>query len=176
MEKNNWIVINYTLPREPSRVRVAVWRKLKKIGAVNIQQSMWILPQNDENYQALCEVRDEVLQNSGEAFVMKSWMEEAGDAVVTARFNDARDEEYREFLEQCGDFAHEIEKETIKRNFTFAEVEENEEDLKKLNEWIQKIRTRDFFGAPLKAEAEAALSHCSDVLDAFCEKVYESND
>jgi PaaX-like protein C-terminal domain. len=175
MEKNNWIVVNYTLPREPSRVRVAVWRKLKKIGAVNIQQSMWILPQNEENYRVLCEVRDEVLRNEGEAFVMRSQTEEASDTVITARFNDARDEEYREFLEQCGDFVHEIEKETARSNFTFAEVEENEEDLKKLNEWIQKILTRDFFGAPLKAEAETALAHCSDVLDAFCEKVYANN-
>ena len=44
MERNEWIAINYTLPREPSRIRVSVWRKLKKIGAVSIQQSMWILP------------------------------------------------------------------------------------------------------------------------------------
>ncbi len=47
MSPTDWIVINYTLPREPSRVRVSLWRKLKKVGAINIQQSMWILPMTD---------------------------------------------------------------------------------------------------------------------------------
>ena len=58
MEQNEWIVINYTLPREPSRVRVSLWRRLKKIGAVNIQQSMWILPLTDENYDLLNEIKN----------------------------------------------------------------------------------------------------------------------
>ena len=59
MEQKEWIVINYTVPREPSRMRVSLWRKLKKMGAVNIQQSMWILPLTDENFDLLKEIKNE---------------------------------------------------------------------------------------------------------------------
>ncbi len=48
-QTGKWAVIGYTLPREPSRVRVSLWRKLKKRGAVSIQQSMWVLPHSGGN-------------------------------------------------------------------------------------------------------------------------------
>ena len=49
MEHQEWLTINYTLPKEPSRVRVSVWRKLKKSGAVILGQSVWFLPMYDNN-------------------------------------------------------------------------------------------------------------------------------
>lgn len=176
MEQFEWIVINYTLPREPSRVRVSVWRKLKKVGAVNIQQSMWILPQTDENYILLNDIRNEISQKNGEAFVMKSSVDEDGKKIIIERFNTARDEEYKELLEQCGDFFEEIEKETARGNFTFAEIEENEEELEKLKEWYGKIAARDFFEASLREKSKMMLSKCADVLEGFCNKVYKLND
>jgi DNA-binding transcriptional regulator PaaX len=173
MEKNDWIVIHYTLPREPSRMRVSIWRKLKKIGAVNMQQSMWILPQTDKNHDLLNQIKDDVMQNNGEAIVMKSTADEDGDQKIIARFNEARDEEYRELLEQCNDFFKEIDKEIARKNFSFAEIEENEEELNKLREWYEKISARDFFGSPLKKRSGEVLLKCADVLEGFCDKVYE---
>jgi DNA-binding transcriptional regulator PaaX len=173
MEQNEWIVINYTVPREPSRVRVSLWRKLKKIGAINIQQSMWILPLTDENYNLLKEIKNEVTQNNGEAFVMKSSVDEDGNKNIIERFNAARDEEYRELLEQCDDYFKEIDKEIARENFTFAEIEENEEELNKLKKWYEIILARDTFGATLKEKSKIMLSECAKVLDEFCNKVYE---
>ena len=176
MEQNEWIVINYTLPREPSRIRVSIWRKLKKIGAVNIQQSMWILPQTDENYDLLNKIKDDISQNNGEAFVMRSSVDESSREIIIGRFNAARDEEYKELLEQCDDFFEEIDKEIARKNFTFAEIEENEEELKKLKEWYEKIAARDSFEASLKEKSKVTLSKCADVFEEFCDKVYEFND
>lgn len=176
MEQNEWIVINYTLPREPSRVRVSLWRKLKKIGAVNIQQSMWILPHSDKNYSLLSEIKAEVSQNSGEAFVMLSSIDEEGKKAIIKRFNGARDEEYGELLEQCEEFFKEIDKEIARENFTFAEIEENEEELNKLKEWYEKISARDTFFAPLKEKSKLELMKCAESFDQFCNKVYDFND
>jgi len=176
MEQNEWVTISYTLPREPSRTRVSLWRKLKKIGALNIQQSMWILPKNDENYNLLIEIKNDVLQNNGEAFVMKSSVDDDSKKIIVERFNAARDEEYKELLEKCDDFFAEIDKEIARKNFTFAEIEENEEELRKLKEWYEKIEARDFFGAPLKEKSKAMLSKCEDILENFCDKVYAFND
>ncbi len=176
MDQQEWAVINYTLPREPSRARVSIWRKLKKIGAVSIQQSMWILPLSDENYSLLYEIKREVLQDSGEAFVMTAAVEEDGKKIIVDRFNAARNEEYGELLEQCEDFFREIDKEITRKNFSFAEIEENEEELSKLQEWFAKISARDFFDAPLKEKAASTLSKCMETLDDFCDWVYEFND
>jgi len=176
MDQNEWIAINYTLPREPSRARVSIWRKLKKIGAVSIQQSMWILSSNDENCSLLNEVKDEVSRNGGEAFVMSISVDEDGQKIIIEKFNAARDEEYGELLEQCEEFFKEIDKEIARKNFTFAEIEENEEELNKLKQWYEKIAARDSFGSPLQEKAKSMLSKCTELLDGFCDRVYEYND
>ena len=173
MEQNEWVVINYTLPREPSRTRVSIWRKLKKIGAVNIQQSMWILPLTEHHVALLNDIKSEVLQNSGEAFVMKSVADEDGRRNIIERFNAARDEEYQELFEECGKFLKEIDREIARKNFSFAEIEENEEELLKLKQWYQKIKARDTFQAPLCERSDALLAQCEEALELFCDKVYE---
>lgn len=173
MSQNKWVAINYQLPREPSRARVSVWRKLKRIGAVNIQQSMWILLAKDKSSGLLLAVKDEVCQNGGEAFVMSLSVDEDGERIIKKKFNTARNEEYGELLEQIEEFFKEIDNETQRKNFSFAEIEENEEELNKLKQWYEKIAARDAFGASLQEKAQSALNKCTDLLDGFCEKVYE---
>lgn len=174
--QNDWVAINYTLPREPSRARVSVWRKLKKAGAVNILQSMWILPASDENRRSLEEIKGDVAQDGGEAFLIVFTADEDGRRIMIEKLNAARDEEYRELLEQCGEFFKEIEKETARENFSFAEVEENEEELEKLKQWYEKIAVRDAFGAGLRERSQEALARCEEALEGFCDRVYEYNE
>lgn len=175
MDTVKWLVMNYTLPKEPSRARVSVWRKLKKTGAVNMQQSMWILPDTENNMASLSAVKEEITAGNGEAYVLKCSPDiESGNAFIQ-KFSTARDEEYKELLEQCGEFFKEIEKETARKNFSFAEIEENEEELEKLKKWFSQICVRDHFCAPLKQTSEETLQKCAAALEEFCEQVYESN-
>lgn len=51
---------------------------------------------------------------------------------MVARFKSDRDEQYTEFIDKCTDFEAEIAKETAAQHFTYAELEENDVDLKKL--------------------------------------------
>lgn len=176
MNENKWLAINYTLPREPSRVRVSIWRKLKKIGAISIQQSMWILPLCDDNSALFNEIKEEVSQNEGEAFMLTFSADEDGEKMIIDKFNAARSEEYGELFEQCEDYFKEIDKEIARQNFTFAEIEENEEELDKLKQWYGKIAARDIFCSPLRGKAESMLSKCAELLDGFCDRVYEFNE
>jgi hypothetical protein len=170
-----WIVINYKLPSEPSRVRVATWRSLKKLGAVNIQQSMWVLPSSKENYAALSAISEELENNNGNALIMESiFLEEKYEQRVVAYFNKAREIEYYEIIDKCNDYFAEIKKEIARENFTFAEAEENEEELEKLLAWFEKIKVRDVFEAPLRDETEGILEDCKSVFEDFCLKVYEN--
>jgi len=171
-----WLMINFTLPKEPSRVRVSAWRKLKKSGSVNIGQSMWVLPLSDEHIKVFTEISDDILQNNGEAYILKSTFISTGNTKnITEIFNKARDEEYKEFLGKCEDFYREIEKESERENFTFAEIEENESEYEKLEVWLKKINGRDFFTAPLKTPSDENLEKCKELLTDYSEKVYKLN-
>ena len=175
MYLKKWIVINYNLPSEPSRIRVATWRKLKKLGAVNIQQSMWMLPSSKENYAVLAAISEELEQNNGNALIMESiFLEKKYEQRVISYFNKARETEYYEIIDKCNDYFAEIEKEIARENFTFAEAEENEQELEKLLAWFEKIKVRDIFGAPLREETEGILEDCTLAFEDFCLKVYEN--
>lgn len=176
MKQTEWLMLNFTLPKEPSRIRVSAWRKLKKAGSINIGQSMWVLPPSDEHTAVFSEIAGDILQNGGEAYILIANFISTGNTEDIADFfNDARDEEYKEFLGKCEDFIREIEKETEKENFNFAEVEENEDEYAKLTAWLKKITNRDFFSAPLKSTSVEALKKCKDYFAAFSETVYERN-
>lgn len=173
MEDQRWLLLNFTLPKEPSRVRVSVWRKLKKKGSINIGQSMWVLPVSDAHLLFFSEISEEITQNKGIAFLLSaSFINEINAPDVKELFNSARNEEYNEFLEKCEDFYKEIEKETKIENFSFGELEENEEEYKKLKEWLQKIQERDFFSSPSGIQAEQQLGNCQQLLEEFSSKVY----
>lgn len=176
MKENEWVILNYTLPKEPSRVRVSIWRKLKKLGAVSIGQSMWVLPFEDKYITLFTDISNDILQNSGEAYLLKAaFIGDKKEEEIIAGFNKARDEEYLEVLEKCEDFFREMEKERKRKNYTFAEIEENEYEYNKLVNWYKDIEQRDFFGANRKAETEQRLSECKQQLEDFSKITFDLN-
>jgi len=170
-----WLMLNYTLPREPSRLRVGVWRQLKKAGAVSLAQAMWVLPDREDLREVLEVLKGEIAAGGGEALVMRVSVDEDTKRDFVARFGAACDEEYAEFLEQSADFLKEIAKETARRNFSFAEIEEKEADLDKLSAWLKKIQARDFFAASLQKQSSEKLEECTIALEAFCRAVYQNS-
>lgn len=176
MEPLKWLVISYSLPSEPSRLRVSAWRSLKKAGAVNVQQSMWILPYSNENTSAIAAISEDIEKNGGQSLIAHSEFPRTEDEKrVISYFNVARDEEYKELIEKCKDFFEEIKKEGERKNYTFAEIEENEEELGKLHSWYGKIKTRDIFGSELEEKAAEKLKKSRILLEEFSDKVYETN-
>ena len=176
MEKREWLVINYNLPTEPSRLRVAAWRSLKKLGAVNIQQSMWVLPYNDANSSALQTISGEIESNNGETLLMQCvFFSVKHEQKVISYFNNARDEEYREFIEKCEDYFKELEKELAIEKFTFAEVEEEEEELEKLLSWYAKIEARDIFHSSYRDLAKKKLDQVKKAFENYSDMVYKYN-
>lgn len=174
MERIKWIVLNYNLPTEPSRHRVAVWRGLKKLGAVNIQQSMWILPNSDENYSALMKICKDIELNNGEALLMESvFFSEKHQERVVKLFNNMREEEYQEFVTECDKYLMEIDKEISREKFTFSELEEEEAELEKLLLWYSKIKLRDIFSSIGGIKAGEMVNRIKETYEGYSEMVYE---
>jgi hypothetical protein len=170
-----WFVLVYTLPAEPTRLRASVWRKLRAAGAVYLQSGVAALHVDAAGERAMRGAAQEVREFGGTAHLLRG--EAVGDeAALVGAFGEARDAEYAEILSQCRDFHAELEKERAAGKFTFAELEENEEDLDKLGAWLRKVEVRDRFGAPSAQEARAAVMACREDLEAFAASVYEAAD
>jgi hypothetical protein len=67
-----WLHLIYKIPRNPSKIRVYVWRKLKKIGAVLIHDSIWCLPINPKTKEHFQWLAAEIQELGGEATVWES--------------------------------------------------------------------------------------------------------
>jgi hypothetical protein len=172
-EPVQWLVLVYRVPSEPTRLRAAVWRRLKSLGAIYLQNSVAALPADPKAERALRTLRNEIVQNmSGRAQLLSSTAM-VGEADLLGEYNAARNDEYEEILDKCQDFRAEIEKETAAEHFTYGELEENEEDLAKLLRWHEKVKARDVFGATGAQTVEAALESCRTALDEYARRVYE---
>jgi DNA-binding transcriptional regulator PaaX len=166
-----WLVLVYRIPSEPTRVRATVWRRLKALGAIYLQNSVAALPKSLGSERALRRLRHEILEMGGTAVLMNG-SAIAGGATILETYQAARSDEYDEIVDRCRGFLAEVEKEYTKNHFTYAELEENEVDHTKLVTWLEKVRSRDEFGAPGGTEAQAALQRCTDALEEYAARVY----
>lgn len=100
----------------------------------------------------------------------------AREEKVVARFRADRDEAYVEFIDKCDDFEREVAKEIAASHYTYAELEENDVDLKKLQGWLAKIAELDFYGGERAEEARTRLKGCEAVLDDYARRVFDAHD
>jgi DNA-binding transcriptional regulator PaaX len=173
MASLDWILLNYTLPKDPSRIRVGIWRKLKRSGAVILGQSLWYLPKNDSNQSFFKTLAQEIESLGGTATLMNaSALDETTERRILDAFQNERNEEYSELIERCNALISELKSESDKGKFTFAELEENEDEFSKLTDWMARIKSRDFSNATLQSDAESALDQSQKALQEFSTKVY----
>jgi hypothetical protein len=64
-----WVLLIYTMPREPTAPRVAVWRKLKKLGALRLHDAAWVLPATPVLLEQVRWLAAEIREGQGEALV-----------------------------------------------------------------------------------------------------------
>jgi DNA-binding transcriptional regulator PaaX len=166
-----WLLLIYRVPTEPTRLRAAVWRRIKSLGAIYLQSSTAALPASTSAERALRKLRSEIVAMSGTAMLL-SCTALAGEQEIRAAFQAARDDEYAEIVDKCEDFLAQLRKEYADEHFTYAELEENEVDLVKLRNWLAKVRKRDVFGAAGRGAAEQALAGCEESLEAYAARVY----
>lgn len=174
---NEWILLIYKVPAEPAARRIALWRRLKAMGTVYLQNGVCVLPKANERVRQLKVLENQIAEMGGESVLLETVaLDPAQQDKVVARFTADRNDQYREFLGRCDGFEAEIAKEIAKRKFTYAELEEEEADLKKLQRWLARIRKLDFCGASLEAESAARLVACEALLDDYARRVFDAHD
>ncbi len=171
--KYKWLLFCPQLPATPSSPRVMVWRRMRSAGSLGLDNGLWVLPYTDVSEKFLQEIKPYIDNQGGSSRIfMADAFDEATEAEILERFRADRAEEYAELKEQSVDFLAEIEKEIARQNFSFAEYEENEQDLTKLENWFQKVQQRDFLGENQAQEALEWLEKCRQSLQRFATAVF----
>jgi hypothetical protein len=170
-DPGGWLVLIYRVPSEPSRLRAAVWRRIKSLGAIYLQASAAALPASGPAERALRKLRSDITGMNGTAILLSCDVL-AGQADILAQFQAARNDEYEEIVDKCHDFIAGVDKEYAENHFSYAELEENEVDLVKLRTWLDRVRARDTFGADGLAQVLSCLAECEEKLEGYAARVY----
>jgi hypothetical protein len=162
-----WLLISVTTGSDAS-LRVYVWRRLRKLGAVYVQNSVCLLPELGQVPHTVQRLVARVNTSGGKARVLHAALTDpAEEAAVVAEQRADRNVEYGEVLERVPAFLDEIAKETARGRATYAEVEESEADLERFERWMASIAARDYFSAAGGQAARDAIGKCRAAFSAF---------
>jgi ElaB/YqjD/DUF883 family membrane-anchored ribosome-binding protein len=172
---DRFTVLVYRMPAKPTAARVAVWRHLKKIGAIYLQQSVCVFPYTSTLRKELAPILQRITDGKGEFHLLPlRSLDEAEASKLIQQFQDQTSNHYQEIIENCEvNFTKEIEFETFRKNFTYEEAEEIRAEFEKIVEWYDRVLRRDWFGAPNQAQAEEWLKRCETMLEEFEARVFE---
>ena len=171
-----FVVLVYRVPAKPTANRVYVWRMLKKMGAVYLQQSVCVFPQNARITRELRPVLAKIEESGGEFHLLPlRGLDPDEERKLVAQFVEQAARHYGEIVENCEvDFTKEIEFETFRQNFTYEEAEEIRSEYEKIVAWFERVKERDWFGAPNRGEAEHWLTRCAGMLEEFEARVFSA--
>jgi hypothetical protein len=143
--KTSWVLLAYRLPREPSTPRIALWRRLRRLGAVQLLDGLVALPLDPRTREQFDWIADEVQAVGGDADV---WVAEptttAQQRRLESRIRDAVAQDYERVLEAAA---------AARRDDPAA----RRRALRRLRRTLESIRARDFFAAPERRAAERAV-------------------
>lgn len=152
---------------------MAVWRELKRTGAVALGQGSWAVPDVPVFAAGVERVIELAERGDGEVVVLAATGRAESDAArLAAMFTAEREQEWAEFGSECAKFDAEIDKEIAKGKFTLAELEEEEHSLERLRRWYREIKARDVFGATSAPGSEHHLRHCEQRLTEYTDRVF----
>src|SRR6266702_3946592 len=174
MNTQSYHLLIYQVPSQPSAARVSIWRELQRIGALYLQQSVCILPTTEPLLHALQKISERITELDGNYHLLPlTSLPEEEERKIIEGFVAQSNLQYDEIIENCEvNFTKEIEFETFRQNFTYAEAEEIRHDLDKIRRWYDRVVERDWYGAEKREEALRWIERCEELLEGFEEKVF----
>jgi hypothetical protein len=172
---DRFTLLVYRMPAKPTTARVAVWRQLKKIGVIYLQQSVCVFPDNRELRTDIQSILERITSGKGEYHLLPLRTPNVAEKEKLIRqFQEQTSNHYQEIIENCEiNFTKEIEFETFRKNFTYEEAEEIRAEFEKIVAWYERVLRRDWFGAPNQGQAKGWIGRCEVLLEEFEAKVFE---
>lgn len=141
-ESRAWLLLAYRVPREPTASRVYVWRKLKKLGAVALQDAVWVLPRTPQTLEQFRWLAAEIVEMGGETSLWDSrHLLNGQDEQLVRAFEAQVEEPYRQIL---------------------AALKKKRPDLAALSRQYQQALAQDYFRCGLGGHVREALLAAKD--------------
>ena len=149
-EQLRWLALGYSVPVNPSKNRVYVWRKLKGYGAEYFKQGVAVLPYNRQSYTRFKYLSAKILEMGGEASIVEmKFMDPRDEKDMVARFRAQALEELSQLKDDCA----EVLRQLAAGGFT----EDQSEQVKRMIRRYSKARSRNHFGLSAAQDVEKGL-------------------
>jgi hypothetical protein len=149
-----WLLCSYQLPREPSRLRLAVWRRLKRVGAVMLHDGLWVLPDDAKTREDFEWLAEEIEERGGSVLLWEAHsLPGSQDAAVMMKFRAEAEARYADIARMAGQLALTGKR----RGVAVPAVEKATQQLRALERTLRLERRRDYFRAPGRREAEEII-------------------
>jgi len=151
--KASWLLLIHQIPPDPAYLRVKIGRRLQRVGAVALKNSVYVLPATAATREDFHWIAKEVEDGGGEATVCEARFVSEQDArQITARFREARTADYAAVAEEARGLAAELT-----GAIGEAQRAQGRKDSQRLRRRLAEVTALDFHGAPGRPEAEAVL-------------------
>jgi len=150
-----WILLIHQIPPRPNYLRVKIWRRLQRLGAVAVKNSVYVLPRSDQAQEDFQWVAREIVEGGGEASICEArFMDGLSDDQVEAIFHAARNVDYA----QVADAARRLLKGIGSASRNGAEKRASgEAELARLKRRTAEVTSIDFLGAPGRRTVDKLL-------------------
>lgn len=145
-----WLLLLYSLPSKRNTERVAVWRRLKKMGAAQLTTSTYLLPDQPAQYEHFQWLAKQIRDSGGDSTLVRAQeIEGVTPGKVISLFNSARDQEYAALKKAL---------QSLLKNRKKSNAEVGATELERLTRQFRELREIDFFDSPRGHEVAMLLS------------------
>jgi hypothetical protein len=154
-QEPRWLLLIHQIPPKPAYFRAKVGRRLQRVGAVAIKNSVYVAPLTEQSHEDLQWVAREIASEGGEATLCKAtFVEGLRDDQIEALFHAARDADYAQVMEEAREIASSLPSRLARDD---DRREALEADLARLRKRIGEVVAIDFFAASGRVAAESAI-------------------
>lgn len=133
-----WLLLHYKLPNKPSALRVYIWRKLKRLGAILLQDTVWVLPETPRTTEQIQWLTAEIQEMGGNAYYWKAnALLTDQEGTIVQQFNEQVDVIYSDLLKR---------------------MEKTRADLQEISQEYQEAASKDFFHSELGKRVREKLT------------------
>ena len=150
-----WLLLIHQIPTKPDYLRVKIWRRLQRLGAVAVKNSVYVLPKSEQAQEDFQWVLREVKQAGGDAMICETrFVEGLTEDTVEQMFRSAREADYEAILKE----ADRTGVMYLKRgNLTGERKSQLAVAVERLQRRLAEVAAIDFFGAPGREGVERAI-------------------
>ncbi len=168
-----WLLLIHQIPPKPDYFRVKIGRRLQRLGAAPIKNSVYVLPRSEQAYEDFEWVVREIVEGGGDASVCEArFVEGLSDVEVEGLFNAAREADYFELADE----ARRVQPVLSRSKKTEDSKEELESSIARLRKRLAEIENIDFFAANGRDTVEALLVTLEKRMKAAATQASEEGD